>query len=144
MPSLGATTFVALMAALLACPAALFAATSPYDVANKAQLFVDRLLVRETERVWFTQRQGRKHPGNPLLVSDQPWEGWRVYVYGSVLYDEQEKLFKMWYVSAYNREYGFGYVVCYATSEDGIRWQKPGHVHVESITNYSTERAITH
>jgi len=129
------------MTALLISSSGLFAAASPHDVGDRAQLFVDRLLVRDTERVWFTQHQGRKHPKNPLVVSDQPWEGWRVYVYGSVLYDEQEKLFKMWYVSAYNEEYGFGYVTCYATSEDGIRWKKP-HVGTLRSKNGKPHNAV--
>ena len=89
------------------------------DVGDRAQLFVDRTLVYQTERVWFTQHQGAKHPANPLVVADQPWEGWRVQIYGNVLYDQEEKIFKMWY---YSEGRGNG---CYATSTDGIQWEKP-------------------
>ena len=102
-------------------------ACSPYDVGSKAQLFVDQLLVRETERVWFTQHQGTKHPDNPVLVADQPWEGYRLQVYGSVIYDEQEALFKMWYLTAPRPEEGYfdEPPTCYATSTDGVHWDKP-------------------
>ena len=76
----------------------------------------------------FTQHQGTKHPQNPLLKADQPWEGWRVEIFGNVIYDEQEKLFKMWYLAEPEGEGGYfddPNVTCYATSIDGIHWQKP-------------------
>lgn len=108
---------------------------SPFDVGNRSQLFIDRVLVRDTERVWFTQHQGKKHPANPLIKADQPWEGWRVQIFGSVLYDEQEQIFKMWYLQEEDRDHRQYFaednVTCYATSTDGIHWQKPlvGTVH---------------
>jgi hypothetical protein len=103
---------------------------SPFDVGNRAQLFVDRVLVRDTERVWFTQHQGRKHPANPLIKADRPWEGWRVQIFGNVIYDEQERIFKMWYLQEEDREKRQYFLdddnlTLYATSKDGIRWQKP-------------------
>jgi hypothetical protein len=52
------------------------AAESPVDVGSKSQLFVDRVLVRRADGVWFTQHEGEKHPLNPLLKADEPWEGW--------------------------------------------------------------------
>jgi len=101
-----------------------------FDVGSKTQLFIDKVLVRRSDRVWWTQHMGRKHPDNPLLKVDQPWEGWRNYVYGDVIYDEQEKLFKMWYITVGDYQHGMDYfddlaVTCYATSPDGIRWTKP-------------------
>jgi len=100
---------------------------SPYDVGSKAQLFVDQLLVYRAEHVCFTQHEGKKHPDNPLLVADQPWEGWHVSLYGSVIYDEDEKLFKMWYTAneVSGKYFNGPTVTCYATSTDGIRWKKP-------------------
>lgn len=125
----------------LAWPVCLSASESPFDVGGKAQLFVDRLLVRRSERVWFTQHQGKKHPENPLIKADRPWEGWRLDLRCGVLYDEKEKLFKMWYMvdqpgteSKVNYSYGAAgglhfpkdrCVSCYAVSRDGIRWEKP-------------------
>ncbi|HUT23363.1 MAG TPA: hypothetical protein VM492_03360, partial [Sumerlaeia bacterium] len=103
---------------------------SLFRVEDKAQLFVDRLLVRDSERVWFTQRAGRKHPKNPLIVADRPWEGWRVYVYGSVVHDEQESVFKMYYIAVNDspekqEHFRHAAVTCYAVSKDGVRWEKP-------------------
>jgi hypothetical protein len=119
---------------------------SPFDVGNRAQLFVDRVLVRDTDRVWFTQHQGKKHPDNPLVKADQPWEGWRLEIFGSVIYDEQEKLFKMWYLPepGYGNEYfDDTNVTCYATSTDGIRWQKP-LVGTLPSKNGKPHNAVTH
>ena len=102
---------------------------SPFDVGNKAQLFVDRVLVREANHVWFTQHQGEKHPKSPVLKSNQPWEEWRVDGNGCVLYDAQENLFKMWYAvlrdDRPSEYFDAVYFTCYATSQDGIHWEKP-------------------
>ena len=100
------------------------AAESPVDVGSKAQLFIDRVLVRETRGVSFTLHPGEKHPQNPLIRADQPWEGWRLEIYGSVLFDEEEQVFKMWYLCAPSESFERN-VTCYATSKDGIHWQKP-------------------
>ena len=92
---------------------------SPFDVGTAAQLFVDRILVRDTQRIWFTQHQGRKHPDNPVLKPDQPWEGWRTEIFGNVIYDQEETLFKMWYLPepAGDGDYfDDPNVTCYATS----------------------------
>jgi len=105
-------------------PARLFAA---FNIGNKAQLFVDRFLVDEVDGVSFTQHQGTKVSQNPLIVADRPWEGWRVCLYGSAMYDEEENLFKMWYYAEGSPNYfdNLGALLCYATSTDGIHWEKP-------------------
>jgi len=98
-----------------------------FDVGDRAQLFIDKVLVEKADNVKFTLHQGTKHPENPLVVADKPWEGYITNIYGQVLYDEQDKIFKMWYLAGGDKfsEYGFGNVTCYATSKDGIHWQKP-------------------
>jgi len=105
-----------------------FAAEPPagtaFDVGQSAQLFVDRLLVDSTDGVAFTQHQGQTHPQNPLVVPDQPWEGWRLEIYGSVIYDEDEQIFKMWYIGESPEDFP-DYATMYATSTDGIHWEKP-------------------
>jgi len=53
----------------------------------------------------------------PVLEPESPWEGQRLYVYGSVYYDDVTSLFRLWYASAN--------AVLYATSEDGVSWNKP-------------------
>jgi hypothetical protein len=101
-------------------------AQSTLDIKDRSQLFVDKVLVRETDRVWFTQHQGKKHPANPVLKPDRPWEGWLTYVYGDVIYDREERIFKMWYLAGNETDYfDHNTITCYATSQDGIHWDKP-------------------
>jgi len=97
---------------------------SPFDVGTRAQLFVDQVLVRSTQNVCFTLHPAQKHPNNPLVVADKPWEGWRLEIYGSVLYDQEEQLFKMWYIGE-EPSFFAPYPTLYATSHDGIHWEKP-------------------
>lgn len=97
---------------------------SPFNVGSRAQLFVDRVLVREAENISFTLHPAEKYPGNPLIKADRPWEGWRIAIYGSVLYDQDEKTFKMWYIGD-ARDYFPDFATLYATSQDGIHWEKP-------------------
>ena len=70
----------------------------------------------------------------PVLVPDRPWEGRRIYIYGSVHYDAGARLFRMWYNTRLGRgQQGrapdlrsrTGDIILYATSEDGINWIKP-------------------
>jgi hypothetical protein len=70
----------------------------------------------------------RKHPLNPVLGpgDNNEWDSaqaspWPVR---TVLYDEQERLFKMWYGgcdAAPERNWKMGYAV----SADGVHWEKP-------------------
>ncbi len=92
---------------------------SPFPVEDKAQLFVDQVLVRETQGISFTLHPAREHPENPLVKADQPWEGWRLEIYGNVIHDEEENLFKMWYLGEETETFP-NYAVYYAVSQDGL------------------------
>ncbi len=104
---------------------------SPFNVGSLAQLFVDRVLVREARGIAFTLHPAEKHPDNPLVVADRPWESWRLESYGTVLHDEDDGIFKMWYWSPSSPGYAIGVedvrqpLTLYATSEDGVKWEKP-------------------
>lgn len=70
-----------------------------------------------------------KHP-EPVLKLDAPWDTEKMehFNYNNVLYDKEEKLFKMWYVVCGQNpnEYWEGArKTAYATSKDGLRWEKP-------------------
>jgi len=90
------------------------------DIGTAKELFCDEALVADRRNVSLVLHPGKKHPGNPLLRPEKPWEGWRSYVYGNVVYDDEDGLFKMWYITA-----GPRYFTCYATSKDGLHWDKP-------------------
>jgi hypothetical protein len=64
--------------------------------------------------------QPDKHPANPVVRPEHPWEGHLGYV--AAMYDEEEQLFKMWYQSRHQDDLPR---TCYAVSADAIHWDKP-------------------
>lgn len=60
-----------------------------------------------------------KHPANPVIKPDRPWEA-KFAVPISAFYDEEQKLYRMWYRPGQGK-FNLGYV----TSKDGITWEKP-------------------
>ena len=104
---------------------------TPIEVGRAKQLFIDDWVVEETSNLRRTLHPVKKHPHNPLLVADKPWEGTMVLLYGAVHRDEATEKFHMWYLAwnSYNakkenrpNEKSF---ICYATSDDGFTWEKP-------------------
>ena len=96
------------------------------DVGARKQLFLDDdFLVERAEGVRCVLHQPVKHPDNPLIVPDRPWEK-QVQLYGSILWDVEEGIHKMWYT---DRTWKYGkdsaVQVGYAVSEDGFEWSKP-------------------
>ena len=86
------------------------------------QLFVDDFLVEDTT-LQRTFHKPEYYEGNPIIVPDKPWENEKPSPFagpfsGGVWYDSQDKLFKMWYIGGYIK------YSCYATSTDGIHWDK--------------------
>jgi hypothetical protein len=72
----------------------------------------------------------RRHPGNPVLRGDRPWEPTGVYMGGTVLRDPADGLFKCWYSVFDPEQYRAGfkpwsYNIAYAQSADGVHWEKP-------------------
>lgn len=56
----------------------------------------------------------------PVLIPEQPWEGTSVMC-PSVLWDEDQRVFRMWYSAGETYEPN---VICYAVSADGVNWRK--------------------
>jgi hypothetical protein len=91
------------------------------DVGENKQLFLDDAYLVETSiRVRPVLRQPVKH-GFPVLLPDRPWEEGGLHQ-GSVMFDEG--IFKMWYGALHGAKQRTR-CFCYATSRDGIDWQKP-------------------
>jgi hypothetical protein len=93
---------------------------------SDAQLFIDDHLIDKIEKVQRQVHLAEKYFPNPVLTYTEPWEGHCVITWGSVIYDNDEGIFKCWY-EAYRqtaaREQQTS--LCYATSKDGIHWHKP-------------------
>src|SRR5262249_11543106 len=93
----------------------------PIDVGR--QLFVDDFLIAKTDLA-RTYHPTTFHPATPVLRPDKPWEmtapnPCAMVFSDGVWYDPEERLFKMWYMAGLVKGTG------YATSRDGIRWEKP-------------------
>lgn len=118
--------FVVLVLLLGPMPATSAQQENILDVGNRSQLLLDPSLVYESVGIAFTPHPAHKHPANPLVRADQPWEGWYASVFaGTVLYDGPERRFKMWYTCPGAAAYFASGGTCYATSKDGLRWDKP-------------------
>jgi hypothetical protein len=106
-------------------------AVIPIDVGR--QLLVDDFLIEDSnlKRSFYALKPYNK---NPILVANQPWEFEGKWTRGDgrefqgpyampfsdgVWYDPADKLFKMWYMG------GLLHCTCYATSRDGLNWEKP-------------------
>lgn len=101
------------------------------------QLVLDTRVVASTENARLVLGTPAKDPRNPLFQADRPWENSLNNLYPNVLWDEQEQTFKLWYknvladkpvIALMDRPstvHDVGWYLLYATSKDGIVWQKP-------------------
>jgi len=110
------------------------------DPARNRFLLLDSRLIEKVENARLAVGTVKKHAANPLFGQELPWETDVSHMYPNVVYDRQEQIYKIWY---YTRILGWkcdvtpgplapeqtGQGNCatlYATSKDGIRWEKPG------------------
>jgi hypothetical protein len=102
----------------------------PAKIGRERQLFVDNYLVADAGAVRRTVHQPVKHPGNPIMVAEEPWEKDKKVIVLQVLRDRQSGKFRMWYTSwvkftVPGRNVGGRRPTMYAESDDGIRWVRP-------------------
>ena len=106
------------------------------DIGTTKQLFFDNDVIASVKNVTCRQHSPRKHPDNPLIGHDKPWEVIPYIRNGDfdVCMDPADGLFKCWYTDFYGffasdkRKHRLDKLVsryCYAQSEDGLRWEKP-------------------
>ncbi len=110
-------------------------------------LLLDSRIIDDLDNVMLTVGVVQKDENNPLFGEDKPWEPRFDNPYLSIIYDEEDEIFKCWYSifiksGGYKEfpgeglpsdqrawvEWGKGvrdFGVCYATSKDGIHWEKP-------------------
>jgi hypothetical protein len=103
------------------------------------QLFIDDEGIEKMQGLRRVVNQPTRHPNNPVVQGEYPWEKGGVSVYGTAMYDEKMKCFRLWYLCkpappASGRKWvevgGFRRVtnctlLAYATSKDGVHWRKP-------------------
>ncbi len=96
----------------------------PIALSNHPQLFLDDYLVSRLRNLKRDMKQPVKHPANPLMVQEHPWES-RYFWYTTVIYDEDWGKFRAWYMCSEKPRVQPKYAVGYAESKDGLRWTKP-------------------
>jgi hypothetical protein len=107
-------------------------------------LFLDNRIIEKVENAKLEVGKVEKHKANPLFTEEKPWEMRFDNFYGNIFFDESENIYKCWYSPFIvdsssvgmsleerqsrryrsprgKREMG----ICYATSKDGINWEKP-------------------
>jgi len=117
-------------------------AVIPIDLGR--QLFVDDFLIDDTS-LTRACHHAQYHPNNPVVWPSTDWEEYDEYALRTntrpnpaampfsdgIFYDQRDRLFKMWYMGGYSQN------TCYATSSDGVVWQKPA-LDVVAGTNIVT------
>ena len=106
-------------------------------------LLLDTRVVEDARNAELALGTIEKHAANPLFGEDRPWEKRFDNVYANVLYDHDEEIYKCWYSPfvvdqssrgmtlrqrrevAYRAPRNREMAICYATSRDGLSWDKP-------------------
>ena len=107
------------------------------------RLLLDARVVEDAENADLTLGTVEKHGANPLFGEDKPWEKRFDNLYANVVYDDDEGIYKCWYspfvvdlssrgmtlrqrrASTYRAPHNREMAICYATSKDGLAWDKP-------------------
>ncbi|MHC4324138.1 MAG: hypothetical protein ACYSUX_07680 [Planctomycetota bacterium] len=107
-------------------------------------LVLDSRIINNVENAKLTLGEVKKHPANPLFGEDKPWEKRFDNLYANVMFDNEEGIYKCWYSPFIADNSALGMTleerkqkryrtpdnremaICYATSKDGIVWDKPG------------------
>lgn len=115
------------------------------------QLILDQDSVASSEGVRFQLSSATKHPLNPLLAPGRPekWDSLQVSWPGTVVFDEEERLFKCFYsgldathIPSTGPSTEFPWRPGYAESVDGINWTKPDLGQVEHRGRPSNRMAV--
>jgi hypothetical protein len=100
-------------------------------------LLLDSRVVAGVEGAQLVPGKVEKDPHNPLFQADKRWENALNNLYPNVTYDTEEKLFKLWYkcvladkdviakMKGPSTIHTVGWYLLYATSKDGVAWEKP-------------------
>ncbi len=115
------------------------AQAQPHQVAPDAlkHLMLDTRVIYRSVNAKLTPGTVVKEPRNPLMQADKPWENATNNLYPNLLWDEQDQIFKLWYkcvladkeviaqMDQPSTVHDVGWYLLYATSKDGLTWDKP-------------------
>ncbi|HDY87407.1 MAG TPA: hypothetical protein ENH82_04735 [bacterium] len=111
-----------------------FVNSEPVNVESNKQLFIDFFLIDSYTNVELVMNPPVKR--GVVIEGEHPWESIGVGSYGEVIDDGG--LYRMWYESSgkewdpEKNDYAPKGVTCYATSLDGIKWEKP-FLHIQEF-----------
>jgi hypothetical protein len=103
------------------------------------QLFLDDAGIERIEGLQRVVHQPRRYPNNPIVKGEHPWERASASVYGTMLYDAEKRVFRLWYlcspgppesgrkwveVGGYRRVTNCT-LLAHAVSKDAVTWEKP-------------------
>ena len=100
-------------------------------IGAERQLFLDGHLIQWRDKLRRRVCPMRKHPDNPLIRPVGDWEPQGYATYGSVIYDEEQRLYKAWCAGSgepwahRGEDHPVTKGIYYFTSADGIRWDRP-------------------
>ena len=100
---------------------------TPNQYPGRTYLLIDDLHIERQEGVEPVLCNPVKEP-QPVLKPEKPWEGSSVHLNSAFLYDQEEKLFKLWYAAhdpQAHPELGYPCRPAYAVSADCRDWQRP-------------------
>ena len=111
-------------------------------IGDTTQLFLDNEMVHWVKNVKRTHHKAVRHDDNPLIKMDRPWEEMPYFTTCYSVIRDDDGTFKCWYsdfIVGPKHERPVPYIaapwwasrLCYATSEDGIHFEKPGLGQVE-------------
>lgn len=102
-------------------------------VPRSRYLLLDDRNVSTTSNVNLVLGKPVKHPSNPLFGQGQPWEQHFDNFYGNIIYDDEQKQFRLWYLNFIDGKNSLLYVY----SDDGLNWVKPnlGKIEYDGNTN---------
>jgi hypothetical protein len=126
-----------LFAAVLVVGVRLFAAVPRLVVPDeKKHLVLDSGVVISARNARLAPGTLVKDERNPALHADQPWENALNNLYPNVLWDAEERVFKLWYkcvladkdviakMDGPSTVHDVGWYLLYATSQDGVAWER--------------------
>lgn len=118
--------------------------SSPIQIGSRRELFVDDYLIDQLQDVRLVLQ--RPQPQEIVFACDQPWEG-NTCIYFRIIPDGGK--FRMWYQGAHwqldptDPKKTHPYHICYAESDDGIRWTKPNLGLIEADGSKNNNIVVT-
>ena len=115
-------------------------------IGSQTQHFLDDTIVDWVKNIVRTNHVAAKHPANPVLRRDRPWEVYPHFNTTVSMIRDSDGKFRCWYLDFCQSSFASGGTgalyeprLCYAESTNGIDWDKPA-LGAIVIDGHSTNR----